>query len=161
MSKEKRINCDFDKCNRCRICEVECAITREESFDLSLSRIRVVATESTQHMTVACQLCEDPPCVSSCPRDALRQSELGTILVNEDKCIGCRWCINACDFGAIIVHPTMKIAICDLCNEERNGGDPPCVKSCPYGALTFSSKEELSLRSRRKIVDQFVQSRYR
>lgn len=154
MPWEKRIIvCDYDKCNRCEICEVECATVKEDSLDFSLSRIRVVHTKSIHHMAIACVLCDKPPCVTSCPRDALSQSESGTILVDEDKCIGCGWCIQACDFGAIMTHPTKKIAICDLCEEERKGGDPPCVKICPFDALTFLTRNEASSKLAKDIVD--------
>lgn len=147
------IVCDYNKCNRCGMCEVECAMIMEESLDPSLSCIRVVITESINHMAITCQLCDDPPCVTSCPRNALLQSESGTILVDEDKCTGCGWCIEACDFGAIMVHPTKKIAICDFSCIHAPGEDPPCVKVCPFDALTFSTMNDVSSKSRKEVVN--------
>jgi carbon-monoxide dehydrogenase iron sulfur subunit len=92
-------------------------------------------------------LCEDPPCVRSCPKDALRQSErTGQIIVDEDKCTGCSWCEIACPFGAIAFHSTKKVVtVCDLCD-----GEPECVKACPYDALAFITPEEVMHKSRRE-----------
>jgi len=160
MTLEKRvIVCDYNKCNRCGICETECAMAMEESLDSSLSRIQVAITESIHHMAIACQLCDDPPCVKSCPRGALLQSESGSILVNEDKCTGCMWCINACDFGAIMPNPTKKIAFCDVSCIKTSGEEPPCVKACPYEALTFSTMDELSSKQRKDVINKLFSPR--
>ena len=56
--------------------------------------------------------------------------------MDEDKCNGCGWCIEACDYGAITLHPdTRKVIVCDICN-----GEPECVQFCPEGALNLSGK---------------------
>ncbi|MHA1712026.1 MAG: 4Fe-4S dicluster domain-containing protein [Candidatus Freyarchaeota archaeon] len=106
----------------------------------------MVNLEPTGSMAIACVLCEDAPCVRVCPRKALRQNkETGVVVVDEDRCNGCRWCFEACPFGAITLNSYKKaVMICDLC-----GGDPECVKYCPFDALTFSSIEEVA-HSRRK-----------
>jgi indolepyruvate ferredoxin oxidoreductase alpha subunit len=57
-------------------------------------------------------------------------------MVDEDKCDGCGWCIEACEYGAVTLHPTTRKAIvCDTCN-----GEPKCVLECPDSALTFSGR---------------------
>jgi len=96
---------------------------------------------------IACRMCEDAPCVNSCPRNALRQAqETGIIIVDENRCNGCGWCFGACSFGAIAFHPTKKIVtFCDLCD-----GEPECIKYCPFeGALTFATKDEVGHKYRR------------
>jgi Fe-S-cluster-containing dehydrogenase component len=94
-------------------------------------------------------LCEDPICVASCPRDALTKDEkTGIILVDEEKCNGCAWCIEACEFGAITLHPIKKkVLICDLCE-----GDPKCVQCCPTDALMFATSEEIAQKARKKLT---------
>jgi Fe-S-cluster-containing dehydrogenase component len=92
--------------------------------------------------------------VAACPRDALRQSdETGIILVDDDKCNGCGWCIEACDYGAIQLHPeTKKVFVCDLCD-----GEPQCVEWCPEEALDFTTKDVLSQKARRTAVKKLFQ----
>lgn len=90
-------------------------------------------------MAVTCRQCKDAPCVTSCPQDCLAQSErTGIILVNEEKCDCCGWCIQACPYGAISVNPEKDTVImCDQCD-----GDPQCVEWCPEKALDLVSKEK-------------------
>jgi len=77
-----------------------------------------------------CAQCEDYPCVQSCPVTALSVcKETGAVLVNNEVCIGCGRCIDACPGRIPHMHPKEKrILICDLC-----GGDPQCVKVCREG----------------------------
>jgi Fe-S-cluster-containing hydrogenase component 2 len=82
--------------------------------------------------------------VTACPEKALTQSEkTGILMVNEKKCKGCDWCIQACPHGGITLHPDKGIAIaCDLCD-----GEPKCVEFCPEEALdTVSTDEETEKR---------------
>ena len=149
----KLIVCDHEKCLGCRICEFACSAKTAKSLDPSLSRIRAVDLEPSGSLALACMLCEKPPCVRSCPTEALRQSEkTGQIIVNEDKCTGCSWCKIACPFGTIAFHSTRKVvAICDLCD-----GEPECVKACPYEALAFITLEEVTHRSRREALGKLL-----
>lgn len=89
-------------------------------------------------MAVTCRQCEDAPCVTACPQDCLSQSEkTGLILVNEEKCDCCGWCIQACPYGAISVNPGKDtVILCDQCD-----GDPKCIEWCPENALDLVSKE--------------------
>lgn len=153
----QHIICDPVKCMGCRICEYACSATKTGSFDPILSRIRVVRIEPVTMTAISCRLCEDAPCIIACPRDALSRSEKnGTILVDEDKCDGCGWCVEACDFGVIILNPATKNAeICDLCVDEEDG--PQCVKFCPKEALTLSTPEVLRQKQRREVVEKLFQ----
>ena len=145
---------DPDKCVGCRICGLVCSLIKEKGFNPLLSRIRSIRMEPTFNISIACCLCEDPTCVKSCPKSALSKNmETGIIQVDEDKCNGCAWCIESCEFGTIILHPTKKIAaICDLCV-----GDPKCIQYCPTGALMFVSTEEISQKTREKLVKIFAE----
>jgi Fe-S-cluster-containing dehydrogenase component len=65
-------------------------------------------------------------------------------MVDDEKCDGCSWCIEACDYGAILLHPEKKVVrICDLCD-----GDPKCVKWCPEEGLDFTTKDILAQKAR-------------
>jgi Fe-S-cluster-containing dehydrogenase component len=122
-------------------------MTKEGVFNPLKSRIQVVRINQVINLAVTCRLCEDPPCVAACPRKALTQSEeTGIILVDEDKCNGCGWCIEACDYGAIRLHPdTKKVFTCDLCQDL---GEPQCVKWCPEGALDWVTSDVVAQKAR-------------
>jgi Fe-S-cluster-containing dehydrogenase component len=88
---------------------------------------------------LVCKLCDDPPCVKVCPRDALKQHEATRIIdIDEEKCNGCSWCIEACPYGAIRYDLDLgSVVICDLC-----GGKPECIEICPMEAVEFTTTEE-------------------
>jgi TPP-dependent indolepyruvate ferredoxin oxidoreductase alpha subunit len=131
------VSCKPYKCVGCDICEYVCSWEKEKVFNPVKSRIRALRIDVLSNIAVACRVCIDAPCVAACPRDALSQSpENGTILVDEEKCDGCGWCIGTCEYGAITLHrDTGKPIVCDTC-----GGDPQCIQWCPESALSFEGK---------------------
>jgi carbon-monoxide dehydrogenase iron sulfur subunit len=141
----KLVVCDSEKCTGCRICELACSEAKERLYNPRRSRIRLVSVGPLLNKAMACRLCEDPACVKSCPRIALRRSkENGVILVDENKCNGCDWCLEACSFGALAFQSDKKsLVVCDLCE-----GDPECVRACPYGALKLVTPNALAQRGR-------------
>jgi len=86
-----------------------------------------------------CNHCDKPPCVAVCPVGATYQNSEGVILVNRNACIGCRYCVQACPYGARYFHPTLKIVDkCTWCYHRiSNGLVPACVETCPTGARMF------------------------
>jgi TPP-dependent indolepyruvate ferredoxin oxidoreductase alpha subunit len=133
----QHVECDDEKCVGCDICEYACSFEKEKVFNPLKSRIRSVRINQTFNTAVTCKLCVDLPCIAACPEKALMQSmETGTIVVDEEKCKGCDWCIEACKYGAITLHPdTSKAIICDTC-----GGDPKCIPLCPESALSLAGR---------------------
>ena len=95
-----------------------------------------------------CMHCERPACVSACIVGALTKLDDGSVVWDTDKCIGCRYCMVACQFQiptydydrAIDPH----IRKCDLCYDRRKNGQlPACVNICPNEALIFGKRSEL------------------
>ncbi len=131
------INCDNEKCVGCDICEYACSFEKENVFNPLKSRIRSVRVSQTFNTAVTCKACLIAPCIGACPEKAISQSmKTGTIIVDEQKCKGCDWCIDACQYGSITLHPNShKAMVCDLC-----GGDPKCIPACPEGALSLTGK---------------------
>jgi anaerobic carbon-monoxide dehydrogenase iron sulfur subunit len=153
----KFVSADPDKCIGCVVCEYACSMVNEKTYNPTKSRIRAMRIGPLENMAVTCRHCEDPPCVAACPREALSQDEnTGIIHVDESACNGCNWCVSACNFGAMMLHPEKKIAFtCNACEDQPDG--PQCVKWCPEEALTFVTAEVLAQKSRQTAVKNLFQ----
>ncbi len=131
-----KLVCDESLCRGCEICVLTCSFKHTKVFSPVRSRIRVIHEYPTTDKPVFCVQCPDAPCAKACPNDAIYKDEkLGAWLVNEEKCVGCGACVNACPYNAMWIDPVTNKAIkCDLC-----GGDPECVKNCPPQALSVKT----------------------
>jgi Fe-S-cluster-containing hydrogenase component 2 len=121
---------DYMKCSGCRKCEIACSLFHEKRIWREASRIRVFMLVPGAEVPHFCVQCEDYPCVQSCSVGALSvNAKTGAVLVDEEKCIACGACIEACPGRVPHLHPVKKtILICDMCN-----GSPQCVKVCQEG----------------------------
>jgi Fe-S-cluster-containing hydrogenase component 2 len=106
---------------------IACSLRHEGKMWPAASRIRVFMLVPGVEIPHLCAQCSDYPCVASCPTKALSVSErTSAVLVDDEKCISCGKCIEACPGKVPFLHPaTKKALICDLCD-----GDPECVKAC-------------------------------
>ena len=140
LNSRKYIAADPSKCTGCGLCEYVCALEKSEgTWNLLMSRIRVVRMHPLLNVAIACKFCKDARCLTACPEKALKQSEESSVLtVDENKCKGCDWCIQACPHGGLTLHPDKTLVIaCDLC-----GGEPKCIDSCPEKALELVSDDK-------------------
>jgi len=145
---EKILVIDHEKCTGCRLCELVCSVKHEGVSNPYRARIKIVKWEMEGKMVpVACQQCEDAPCMAVCPVQAIsRDEETGAVHIDYDFCIGCRMCMNACPFGAMGYDWVNNHVIkCDLC-----GGDPQCVNFCETGAIQYVEKSSLNAVKQRK-----------
>jgi tetrathionate reductase subunit B len=86
-----------------------------------------------------CNHCQSPPCVQVCPVAATYATKEGVVLVDRNACIGCRYCVQACPYGARFLDPRYKVVDkCTWCYHRITKGLlPACVESCPVGARNF------------------------
>ncbi len=85
-----------------------------------------------------CLHCSNAPCVSACPTGASHYSEGGAVLVDANKCTGCKACIASCPYDARYVHPDGHVDKCTFClHRVRRGDQPACVSVCPTRSLIF------------------------
>lgn len=140
-------------CIGCRTCMIACVVahrgngifTTDPDSEAFNPRIQVIKTKK-QTMTVQCHHCDNAPCVTVCPVGALSKGP-DSILLNTDKCIGCRQCVMACPFGAIYMITTEEAGItrtvatkCNLCRNTAEES-PACVSHCPTEALTYYTND--------------------
>jgi len=100
---------------------------------------------SVETRSERCNHCENAPCVSACPTRASYYAEGGIVIVDPDKCVGCKACTIACPYEVRYMHPDGYIDKCTFCiHRVRVGKDPACVTICPTGALTFGDLDDPS-----------------
>jgi dimethyl sulfoxide reductase iron-sulfur subunit len=130
----------------------------------------------TQFIPTPCQQCQNPPCVSVCPVAATFSTPEGLVLIDQDRCIGCRLCMAACpydrrffnwgdppippeallaDYSVEHQVPARKGTVmkCDFCPDlARAGSLPYCILGCPNGAIYFGDLEDDVATNGREIV---------
>jgi formate dehydrogenase iron-sulfur subunit len=103
-----------------------------------------------------CMHCADPGCLKACPSPgAIVQYANGIVDFHEEHCIGCGYCIAGCPFDVprISKHDN-KAYKCTLCSDRVAVGlEPACVKTCPTGAITFGSKEQMQHDAAERVAD--------
>jgi len=163
----KTIVCRIERCLGCRSCEIACALQHSESQNLREAvledplpqrRVRVMAA-GPHGLPLQCRHCEDAPCIAICPTGAIhRDSDAGPVLLDSERCIGCKFCMVVCPFGVIDMSRDGKAVVkCDLCIERTEAGEEPaCVAACPTGALRFGDLEEWLAERRRAAAEQIA-----
>jgi formate dehydrogenase iron-sulfur subunit len=93
----------------------------------------------------SCKHCNDAGCLNACPVKAIIRTDMGNVFVQDDVCIGCKYCIPACPYGVIsFSERTGTVHKCTLCNDRiHNGLGTACAKACPTGSISFGEVEEL------------------
>lgn len=144
------------RCAQCFACEVACKSVhdsrphvQEEPGTCGPRFRQVVELKSeeeptpVQYVSMACMHCGDAACMAVCPARAIyREPEFGAVLVDRSKCLGCRYCSWACEFGAPQFDRDGLMSKCDMCIERlRAGLKPACVESCCGGALSLEPVE--------------------
>jgi DMSO reductase iron-sulfur subunit len=134
---------DTNKCTGCQACRLACTI--ENGLDLDRSWRSVVTFNERQnpeipvfHLSLACNHCSDPACMRACPALAYSKDPLtGIVLLDSDKCIGCKYCSWACPYDAPEWDATAGVmSKCTLCDSRLSQGlAPACATACPTGAL--------------------------
>jgi len=108
------------------------------------------------NVKIQCMHCDKPACVSACIVGALSKKEDGSVIWDDSKCIGCRYCMVACPFQIPsfeyfkAIEP--EIRKCDFCYERKKEGQlPACVEICPVEALTFGQRSDIVRLAKDKI----------
>ncbi len=147
----KMLIVDHSKCTGCRLCEVVCSVKKNGTANPARARIAVIKWEPLCVETpMLCQQCESAPCMVVCPVRALsRDDDMVRVSLDYDLCIGCKFCVAACPFGAMGIDAvTRKVIKCDLCD-----GDPTCVKFCETKALQYEDSNTATMTKMREAAE--------
>ncbi len=100
-------------------------------------------------MSDVCKHCHNAPCLEACPTGALFKTEFDTVVVQQDICNGCGYCVPSCPFGVVDLSAIDgKAHKCTLCYDRLKGGlEPACAKACPTDSIQFGELDDLRERA--------------
>lgn len=143
---------DMYRCSGCRACQVACKDKNRldvgtifrQAFSFSVGSFPDVRGYA---YSASCNHCNAPACVENCPTGAMHKAEDGTVVHDDEMCIGCATCTKECPYGVPRILPSGIAGKCDACQVRRAaGGNPVCVDACPNRALDFGEREDLLAR---------------
>jgi len=170
---------DTSICIGCKACEVACkewnqvpeeiegwsGRSYDNSLDLDANRWRHVAfieqeepfaTDGMRWLMASdvCKHCTSAACLDVCPTGALFRTEFGTVVVQEDVCNGCGYCVPACPFGVIGQRkPDGRVWKCTLCYDRlKDDLEPACAKACPTDSIQFGELDDLRARAEQRLA---------
>jgi len=133
---------DSDSCIGCHACTIACKSEHDVPLGVNRTWVKYIETgkfpDASRHFSVMrCNQCEDAPCMTICPTNALFRADNGVVDFQDDNCIGCKSCMNACPYDALFINPDTNTAQkCNFCNHRIEVGlEPSCVVVCPTEAI--------------------------
>ncbi len=167
---------DTSICIGCKACEVACKEWNQipedglEFTGMSFDNTQGLGADTWRHVAFieqsqpdgdlrwlmdsdVCKHCTHAACLDVCPTGALVRTEFGTVVVQEDICNGCGYCVPACPYGVIDKRPADGLVHkCTLCYDRLGEGqEPACAKACPTNSIQFGELEVLRVRAGERV----------
>lgn len=132
------------KCVGCYACRVACQMVNGLESDEAFIKFDemeqgVYPNVYAEVVPVQCMHCEDAPCEAVCPTHATYTTDSGVVLVDEERCIGCKYCMAACPYGVrYMVEESGDVSKCTFCHHRTTEGLlPACVSTCVTTSRMF------------------------
>jgi formate dehydrogenase iron-sulfur subunit len=156
---------DSTRCVGCRECEKACSsrwnltyndkVAAEEK--LSSHKLTTIRTYGEKFSRKMCMHCIEPTCASVCPVGAFTKTALGPVVYDEDKCMGCRYCMAACPYQVPVYEwdsRLPRVRKCDFCSDRAASGQPTrCSEACPMEASVTGDRDALIAEARKRIQE--------
>jgi formate dehydrogenase iron-sulfur subunit len=124
---------------------------------ISAHKLTTIRTHGERYSRRMCMHCGEPTCASVCPVMALQKTALGAVVYDADRCMGCRYCMQACPFQVPTYewHQRLpKIRKCDMCYPRQSKGQPTaCTEACPTGATMGGERDALIAEARKRLAE--------
>lgn len=159
---------DLAKCKNARNCVESCQKAHHLDYNEEFMKIQLIQDNeeaSPYWFPKPCFHCDEPPCVTVCPTGATFKRDDNIVLIDNERCIGCKFCITSCPYSArqfnwghedkfdnkeqpyspetSIPATEGTVMKCDFCPDLlRQGELPHCAKACPMGVIYFGDKNE-------------------
>ncbi len=140
--EQYRFSFSMDACIGCHSCEVACAEQNGNPVGVNWRRVGEVEGGSFPdaqrfNLSMACNHCIEPTCLSGCPTNAYVKLENGIVAHHAEDCIGCQYCIWNCPYEVPQFNSQRRVVTkCDMCQPRLAAGDSPaCVDACPTHAI--------------------------
>ncbi|MHB8797746.1 MAG: DMSO/selenate family reductase complex B subunit [Thermoanaerobaculia bacterium] len=156
------VHFDASACTGCKACQAACKDHNDLPEGILWRRVYEVSGGGFRrdgaawrndvfawNLSLSCNHCERPVCAEVCPTGAVGRREDGVVLLDPEKCMGCRYCEWACPYGAPRFDAARGVMTkCTLCADRLDEGlDPSCVAACPMRALDFGPLEKIRARA--------------
>jgi formate dehydrogenase iron-sulfur subunit len=177
---------DTSVCIGCKACEVACKEWNAVPDDgltftgMSFDNTQALGADTWRHVAFVetptvrdpdrtgpgwlmasdvCKHCTHAACLDVCPTGALFRTEFGTVVVQEDVCNGCGYCVPACPYGVLERREgDGRVWKCTLCYDRLGDGlEPACAKACPTESIQFGDLDELRMRAADRVEELHAQ----
>ena len=159
MSQQMAFYIEQKHCTGCSACQIACKdkhnlpkgqtfrkVHAYEGGTFKVTGPVVVHNVYAYWISVSCNHCVNAPCLTACPRGAMyKRTEDGLVLIDEERCTGCRNCLAVCPYQAPQFDTdTRKMKKCDFCQDLlQEGKIPVCISACPMRVLSYGKLKEL------------------
>lgn len=156
---------DSTLCVGCKLCESACAEKWHLPYDdkiaaeekLSAHKLTTVKTHGERYSRRRCMHCLEPTCVSVCPVGAFTRTPQGQVVYDENKCMGCRYCMTACPFSVPAYEwqsRAPRVRKCDGCYDRIAKGQPTlCSEACPNNATITGDRDQLIAEAHKRFAE--------